>query len=111
MAALTDFYVKQHDTREPVTAICQDANGTAVNLTGATAKFFMKSSGGASKVNASATITDYTNGVVSYQWVAADTDTAGDYTAEFQITFGDARILTFPNSAEFNVHIRADLGS
>ena len=113
MAALTDFYIKQHDTREPVVAVCQDANGNAIDLTGATVKFNMKSGSGTLVVNDSThtSLVTAASGIVKYQWQAADTATAGDYTAEFQITFSDGRILTFPNTGNFNVHITADLGS
>ena len=114
MAALTDFYIKQHDTREPVVAICQDANGNAINLTTAsTVKFNMKNGAGTLIVNDSThtSIVTPASGIIQYQWQAADTATAGDYTAEFQVTFADGRILTFPNTGNFNVHITADLGS
>ena len=113
MALLTDFYLKRGDTREPLQVICQDANGNAIDLTGASAKFNMKNGSGSLVVNDSThcTIVTAASGIVKYQWQTADTATAGDYTAEFQLTFGDGRILTFPNTTNLNVHIIADLGS
>lgn len=113
MAALTDFYIKQNDTREPVIATCQDENGAAEDLTGATVKFHMTGPVPAttSKVNSAGALVDAANGVVKYQWIAADTNTAGDFNAEFQITFSDARVKTYPNTANFTVHVTPDLGA
>lgn len=110
MATLTDFYIKRNDTRPEISVTALDDAGAAVNLTGATVKFFMKQNN-TLKVNGTGSLISAAAGTMKYQWVAADTDTAGDYLAEFQVTFGDGRILTFPNATYINVHVITDLSS
>jgi hypothetical protein len=108
---MADFYLKKGDTLSAIEITCKDANGVAVNLTGATVKFSMKlTSTGAVKVSlASATIVSATGGIVSYSWAAADVDTAGEYSGEFQVTFSAGGIQTFPNSSDIPISIRADV--
>jgi hypothetical protein len=50
---------------------------------------------GAPKVHATASIDDAANGIMSYGWVAADTDTDGLFRAEFEVTSG-SETRTFP---------------
>lgn len=82
------------------------------NLTGATVVFTMKARGGAVKVNraAATAVGPETDGVVSYAWDPADTDTAGTFDAEFEVTFADLSIETYPNASNITVKITADLG-
>lgn len=103
------FYVKQNDTSPAMLATLQDAEGNAVNLTGATVRFHMRSVGGNPVVDAAATIVTPLSGIVRYNWVAADTDTAGTYQAEFEVTYADASIETFPNDGYIVVQIIDDI--
>lgn len=64
---------------------------------------------GTEKVNAVATIVDASNGIVKYDFTASDTDTTGWYWAEFEVTFSDASIETFPNSGYFSIKITPNL--
>jgi hypothetical protein len=41
--------------------------------------------------------------------LAADTDTIGSYEAEFQITFTDGKIETFPNSDFIRITVTDDI--
>lgn len=116
MATLTDFYIKQNDTREAIQIICEKGDGTAEDLSvggTATVKFIMASAAGAAtKVDAAGSIVgSAANGVVQYQWASGNTDTAGTFLAEFQVTFGDGRIFTYPNTAYITIHIFPELGS
>lgn len=56
------------------------------------------------------TVEDSTNGRVSYDWSATDTSGAGEYTGEFEVTFDDGEVITYPNDGEFTVTINEDLG-
>jgi len=48
-------------------------------------------------------------GLVRYNWTAADTDTVGSYQAEFEVTYADASIETFPNDGYIRVEIIDDI--
>ena len=91
------FYIKQNDTSPSLSATLTDYNGNAVNLTGASAKMHMKDQGGTLKVNAAMTVTDADAGIIKYDWQSGDTDTVGSYNVEFQVTYSDSSIETFPN--------------
>ena len=96
------------DTRPPLEfTILQD--GSPVNLTGCAVKFYMKNaSTGSVVVNGTAcAITDASNGKCQYAWGASDLATAGTYTGECEVIFGDARIQTGYDA--FTLIVRADL--
>lgn len=48
--------------------------------------------------------------VVEYQWQPGDTQSAGLYPAEFEVTYSDGRIETFPSANNLVVQIVPDLG-
>lgn len=104
------FRIKTNDTSPKLVVTLTDASGNLVNLAGASAKFHMKGYGASSlKVQASADITDAANGRVEYGWSAGDTDTAGTYYGEVEITYGDTTVETFPNNGYFSIIIKEDL--
>lgn len=104
------FRIKTNDTSPKLAVTLTNSSGNAINLTGCTARFHMKGYGAPSlKVGAAATITDATNGVVEYEWTGTDTDTAGTYYGEIEITYGDASVETFPNNGYFTIIIKEDL--
>jgi hypothetical protein len=55
------------------------------------------------------TIVDDTNGVVQYDWQVGDTDTVGAYYVEFQVTYSDASVETFPNNGSKIVSVVREL--
>lgn len=79
---------------------------------GATVKFTMRDNAdiaggtrttfpsGAPKVHATATVDDAANGLMSYGWIAADTDTDGIFRGEFEVTTLTGEIRTFPVGAD-----------
>jgi hypothetical protein len=82
------FTIKKGDTRPVLSAFLQESNGDPIDLTGATVRVIMlPAGGGAAKVNALATIIDAPNGEIEYQWFEGDTDTAGGFEVEFEVTF------------------------
>lgn len=95
-----DFYIKQGDTAPALRATLKDPAGTAVDLTGATVKFSLRTASGTVLVNKqSVTIVTAGSGVVEYAWQAGDTDTAGTLLAEFEVTYSDSTVETFPNDS------------
>jgi hypothetical protein len=107
------YFIKQHDTAPPVTDTLEDSAGNPANLSGATVRFHMTDRGGGSVVNAAATgpnggALDAT-GQVQYQWVAGDTATAGQFLAEWQVTFQGGAIETWPDNDQALVVITPDL--
>lgn len=106
------FYIKQNDTVQRITRDLKDAFGSPVNLTGATIKFSMRvKPAGAVKVNgAAATIVIAGIGRVRYNWIAADTNTADEYEGEFEVTFSDGTIQTFPNDGNIPIIVTDDVG-
>lgn len=58
---------------------------------------------------AASVVSPATSGIVQYAWSGSDTATAGMYSAEFEITFGDGKIETFPNSDYIRVEILDDI--
>jgi hypothetical protein len=108
---VADVYIKKGDRSPSVTATLKAANGV-INLTGSTVKFIMRerrSAAGSPKVNAACVVVTPSAGVVRYDWAAADTDTAGHYDAEFEITTAGGNKITCPNGKYLDVLILEDI--
>ena len=104
------FFIKRNDTSPSIQKTLTDAAGAAINLTGATIRFHMRAKDGTTKVDATAdTVGDATLGVVKYDWIAADTDTAGFFDGEFEATYADTTVETFPNGETITIQIPEDL--
>ena len=100
--------IVQDDTRPPLEfTLTQD--GAPVDLTGCTVKFYMKdATSGAVKISgATCTITDATKGKCRYSWQGSDTNTAGGYVGEVEVTFPDGKIQT--GYKQVSITIRADI--
>ena len=105
---MSTIIVKRGDTRPALTANLSTAAGP-IDLTGATVRFVMGNPGEAAVVNAAATIVDAAAGTVRYSWLPADTDTAGMWRAEWEITWPDG-VQTVPADGYDLVRIVSDLG-
>jgi hypothetical protein len=104
------FYIKQNDTKPILSATLINGDGSVASLSGATVLFKMRKSGETSPtVDSSATISDAANGQVVYSWSASDTTTVGSYEGEFQVTYADSGIQTFPNSRYIEIEIVDDI--
>lgn len=105
------FYIKQNDTAPALRAILKDGDGEAIDLTDATIRFHMREIGGSTvKVDGvSPAQLPPTSGIVQYDWVAADTDTVGSYQGEFEVTYSDGSIETFPNNGYIRIQITDDI--
>ena len=95
MTTCETFTIQEGDTSPGI----QYTLSPAVDITGATVVFSMRGRHAASnKVDRqSATISQASPGIVQYAFQAADTDTPGYYWGEFEVTYGDGRIETFPS--------------
>lgn len=100
--------IKRNDTRDAIKATLSNESGP-VDLTGATVRFLM-SKGSTVKVDRQAEIQDAVNGIVWMVFDQGDTDETGTFKAEFEVTFSDARIETFPNDSFILINIINDLG-
>jgi hypothetical protein len=91
----------------------KQADGSAFNFTGATGvKFSMKDQAGALKIDSAVAEfkdADPTLGRLQYKWVTADTDTEGDYCAEFDVQYPASEELTVPINGDIRVQIYADV--
>ena len=103
------FSIKQNDTSPSLQATLKDASQTPVDLTGATVMFHMKSLEDIVKVDQEMTITDAKNGVAQYDWQLGDTDTVGIYYVEFEVTYADASVETFPNNGNKSLKVVREL--
>lgn len=73
------------------------------NMTPTTAK-------GATAIDrAVATVESADDGIVAYTFTAAQTAIAGLYAGEFEVTFADSSIETYPNNGFLRVKIPRDL--
>ena len=104
---MTTFQTPTVDQR--IQATLTDGAGAVVDLTSATVRFLMRAKNATSaKVAAAATIVNAAGGVVKYTWTGTDTDTAGRYLAEFEVTIGGKK-QSFPNDRYIDVVVLKDL--
>jgi hypothetical protein len=103
------FKIKQNDTSPSLQATLKDFNLNPANLTGASVRFHMKSVDGVLKIDAPMAITDAVNGVVQYNWNNSDTSTVGTYYVEFEVTYPDFSVETFPNNGNRVVSVVKEL--
>jgi hypothetical protein len=100
--------IKRNDTRDAIKATLSNESGL-VNLDGATVRFLM-SKRGVKKIDRQAQIQDATAGIVWAVFETGDTDETGLFQSEFEVTFSDGRIETFPNDGFILIDIINDLG-
>lgn len=104
------FYIKQDDTSP---ALLVELTPSDVDITGATGVVFSMRQRGSTtaKVNraAAALVSPAGPASLSYAWDAADTDTAGEFEGEFEVTRSDGSIETFPNDGYIAIIITGDI--
>ena len=103
------FTIKQNDTSPSLQATLRDSALNPIDLTGASVRFHMKSVDGTLKVDAAMAVTNAEAGVVQYNWQNGNTDTVGTYYVEFQVTYSDSAIETFPNNGNKVVSVVREL--
>ena len=105
---MSTFAIKRGDTSPGIEYQIGAYSEGGNILAGASARFIM-ARGSTVKVDASATVTDE-GGILRYAGQAGDTDTAGVYNAEFEVTYSDGSIESFPNDGWITVTVGDDLG-
>ena len=105
------FFIKRNDTVPYLDAALQDDRGRPINLTSTTVLFHMRDTADDSvKISGAAvTVLSATRGEVRYTWTSNDTDTAGNYEGEFQVTFDAGGVHTFPNNGYINIIMLEDV--
>lgn len=104
---MADFYIKQGDTQPDLVAILKDADGDAVDLSTATSVTFhmrMKNETDV-LINRATIISPTVTGQVTLVWLATETETAGDFEAEFEVLWNTGKISTFPNKKHTSIQI------
>jgi hypothetical protein len=107
------FYIKQNDTASFLTRDLKDAFGAPVNVTAAAVVFSMrvKPAGSVKVDEQECTIVTAGIGRVRYEWTATNTNTADEYEGEFQVTYANGKIQTFPNDGYIPIVITDDIES
>ncbi len=104
------FYIKQNDTSPAIETILESDDGSVIiDLTGCDVAFHMTHSQRDVEITGACAILDEEGGRVRYQWLAGDTSVSGWYRAEFQVTYSDAKIETFPNDGSIWIHVDGEL--
>ena len=107
---MADFVIKQNDTSPIIVAFLQDEKGNAVDISGADVQFHMADyQEEIAVVDEQAVIEDALNGEVSYNWKSGDTLHAETYKAEFEVTFADGAVETFPNKDYIIIEVEKEL--
>lgn len=105
---------KRHSQRPYLRVRIKDSDEEAFDLTGALGATFVMyaRASGIEKVNAAAVIVDPpTQGLIEYQWAAADVNTAGEFIAEFDVDYGAGETLTLPEDGNILVTIFEDINN
>jgi len=107
------FVIKRHARRPYLRLLVKDSSGDPFDFTGAVdVKFVMKDEDDVLKIDAVATIeSPPTTGVLRYEWAAGDTDTSGEFHAEFDVNYGAGEILTIPLDGDLLVRIYEDVNN
>ena len=105
-----ELYLKQGDTEPALEGQLLDAQGSAVNLSGATARCLARDAITREVViDGACTIQDPATGVIRYEWSAADTERAGVFQLEIEVTYGDGGRESFPNRGHMRLRITSEV--
>tara|TARA_R110000803_G_scaffold40727_1_gene87703 strand:- start:83 stop:409 length:327 start_codon:yes stop_codon:yes gene_type:complete len=104
-----EFNIKQNDSSPIIQANLIGAGNASVNLSGGSVNFRMQKSTGENVVQGAAEIVDASQGTVRYLWLAGETSVSGIYMAEFEVTYADGKVESFPNVGYIQVNIKPEL--
>jgi hypothetical protein len=101
------FTLTAGDTVPNLQAVLADSEGDAIDLTDASVQFHLaEPRGGDTIIDEPADVIDATSGLVRYRWHVDDTDEPGRYRAEFEVTYANDDVETFPNDGFHDVVIK-----
>ena len=105
------FFIKRNDDQPTLDVALRDDKNRPVDVTGASVVFNMRNTADdTTKISgASVTVLAASKGEVRYSWTTTNTNTAGNFEAEFQVTFSDGGVQTFPNDGYIDVIITEDV--
>jgi len=103
---MIEFKIKKDDTNPPLKVTVKDGAGNIIDLTSATAKLRLLNSLGAQVFLKDAiVVSPGSSGQLQYDWVAADTVTAGEFIADFKVTLPSTAKLSAPSDDYIRVTI------
>lgn len=102
-----DFVIKQGDTAPRITGTLTDGSGDPVDVSGSTVLLHLHGLTIENDISlpASIDVDAPDKNVVYYDWETGDTDEAGYYGGEWQVTYGSGQIQTFSNYGVFLVQV------
>jgi hypothetical protein len=102
---MAKFIIKRNDTSPVMDARLLTEQKNAVGLEGATVVFNMRNSTGPVVIDrAAVTVLEAESGLVRYEWLTNDTASTGVFQGEFEVTFADGKVETFPKSDKANAN-------
>lgn len=107
------FKIKQNDSK-PFLSVTVTQDGSAVDLTDVSVvKFYMITADNqrTQAVSGTGAVSNASGGVIKYEWAAGDTDTPGEYWAEFELEWDTGEKQTIPEDDGLKVIITEDYGS
>ncbi len=111
-----DFTIKKRDTSSSLFITAEDADENEVDVQGATSIFRMRPIGSLTTViEDTADIvqngdgSDGSRGQMAYTWLTIP-DTAGIFLGEFEVTYQNGDVQTFPNDGYILINVEEDLG-
>lgn len=85
-------------------------DGTSEDFSRVTSvQFVMADLRGVVKVNAPGSVVDPAKRIIEYAWADGDTDTAGEYNAEFVLTFSSGEQMRVPTDGYIIVRVVPEL--
>lgn len=110
------FYAKTTDNFIPITVQLKEPDDSIIDPTVnvESIRFKMKRQGVdvfGLKVNSTSVVPDGTLKQVTYFLLAADLDTVGGYDAEFQVTFTNGSMKTYPTNDYIKIQINKGLSA
>lgn len=103
------FRYKQGDTYPPLRQTLTRSSGIPVELNASSVKFTMINENNRLVITDNANIIDAQRGIVEYQWKETDLSRHGAYFAEFEVTYSNGKVETFPNTGYIKIKVVPDL--